>query len=209
MTDSKKGFKFKAFFYEMASNKRKATQDTKINEDPDAVQSMVVPSGKKAEKDISAVANSMVREIIRSDRSYVSVPEVINATCEATVFLADDDIVLIKMYNRFFKGKFKTFNTFHSAEKILDQYSKGQRPHVVVSDMNMENMTGYDLFVKLLELDFRERPIFVLFSGNVLDDEQINYIEQMGGEVLMKPVSVSRISESIHNAIMRHVSFKW
>ncbi|MBD3328174.1 response regulator [Candidatus Peregrinibacteria bacterium] len=193
----------------MASSKRKETSDTIITESPDALQSMVVPSNQNRETVKYDTANSMVREIVRSGKSEIIVPEIINAPNEATVFFADDDRVLVKMYNRFFEKKFKSFTTFKSAEEILNQYSQGKRAHVVVSDMNMENMTGYELFTELLSLDFQERPIFILFSGNCLDDDMVNYIEQTGGEVLMKPISVSGISDSIHSAIIRHVSYKW
>lgn len=80
------------------------------------------------------------------------------------MLLVDDDKVMLQLLKKIFEKEYIVFTACDGAEALHYLYH-GVKPDVIVSDLMMENINGYE-FVKLLSssVAFNKIPVVILSS---------------------------------------------
>ncbi len=80
------------------------------------------------------------------------------------MLLVDDDKVMLQLLKKIFEKEYIVFTASDGAEALHYLYH-GVKPDVIVSDLMMENINGYE-FVKLLSTSvaFNKIPVVILSS---------------------------------------------
>ncbi len=110
----------------------------------------------------------------------------------------DDDVLVIK--RAFKKGKVvNNIKRFENGKEGLDYIAekKGQGIDLILLDLNMEVMDGFDFLQELKKLiDFKRIPVVVLTSSQ--RDEDINRAYELGANSYVeKPIDPSDFLENI------------
>lgn len=119
-----------------------------------------------------------------------------------TIFVVDDeqDILEILKINLSYSGY--SIETFSSAESAYEMLKKGSIPSLIVLDIMMEGMDGYD-FCKLLRNSPQFKQIPVLFLSAKSDEfDKVLGLEFGADDYLTKPFSVKELTSRI-KAILR------
>lgn len=86
------------------------------------------------------------------------------------IFIVDDDKVLAKILSAYLSTKEFKVTSFYSGDHALSQMKAGLTPDLIISDINMPHMDGYEFLAKVdNDKGFRNIPI-LLFSGTEQDD---------------------------------------
>ncbi len=82
-----------------------------------------------------------------------------------SLLVVDDDEVMVMLLTKLFEKKYMVFTASDGVEAMHYLY-KGIIPDLIISDLMMENITGYE-FIKHLQTSafYRRIPIIIL-SGN-------------------------------------------
>ncbi|MCD4829142.1 MAG: response regulator [Candidatus Cloacimonetes bacterium] len=114
-----------------------------------------------------------------------------------TIMLVDDDSTLLGLAVEML-GFFDIF--VHGAETLEEAceiYSQNREAiALVITDMNLENASGIDVFEALRDID--DDFISVLASGMITDMDIKSYKEKGFDEVIKKPYSFQSLQEMIN-----------
>jgi CheY-like chemotaxis protein len=101
-----------------------------------------------------------------------------------------------------------TFLSFYSGPKFLDYivakskeaHAGDQMPDVVILDINMPGLTGFEVFAKILEYKIEERVKFFILTTN-LTDRDIENCRKLNLECNIKPFSIEKFSVLLQRLI--------
>ncbi len=112
-----------------------------------------------------------------------------------TILVVDDDEGIRKFLSEFLQ--WLSYNVIE-AEDGLEGLNLAitQKPDLILSDIEMPRLNGYELLEKLQDLNLERIPVIIL-SGNVTADAR-NYALQLGAvEFLSKPFLTDTILETL------------
>ncbi len=115
-----------------------------------------------------------------------------------TVIITDDDPVTVFMHNLFVKKSGLTDNpvSFSNAMDTLEYLAKHEGPmrgHLLLLDINMPGMSGWDLLNRINENKFRNVNVVIVSSSvNTEDREKADVCERVI-DFLEKPLSNAKI----------------
>lgn len=118
-------------------------------------------------------------------------------TDQKTVLIVDDMPENIKLISQLLKGTCKT-KVATNGEKAIEIASAGNPPDLILLDVEMPGMNGYEV-CKILKKQEMTRDIPVIFLTNPCDvkDEQLGF--QLGAvDFINKPVSPPVLSARVH-----------
>ena len=109
------------------------------------------------------------------------------------VMLVDDEEIVRNVISEVLTDLSYHVVSFSSASEALNHYKKNvSEIDVVISDMRMPNMNGYQLYKKLISIN--PNLMFIMLSGFV---DEISLEEDEKTLVLAKPISVKSLDEAI------------
>jgi two-component system alkaline phosphatase synthesis response regulator PhoP len=120
-----------------------------------------------------------------------------------TVFVVDDekDILDIISVNLGYNGY--TIHSFTAAEEALKELETGNIPSIIILDIMMDGMDGYD-FCKLLRnnTDYKNIPIIFL-SAKSEEFDKVLGLELGADDYLTKPFSIKELTSRIKAVLRR------
>jgi len=118
------------------------------------------------------------------------------------ILCVDDDDAILRFLKNMFEKKYTVFTAYDGVEALCF-FSKNMIPDLIITDSNMENISGYEL-VKHLSTSsiYNDIPVIVL-SGNPNDD--IKAIKQIPAvfDVLNKPFDPLLLSHIAEDALAK------
>ena len=118
----------------------------------------------------------------------------------ATLLLIDDDDAVLEMNGKYLASQgFKVFTSSNPMTGL--NMVKTKKPDLIVLDIMMPGMNGYELCSKIRQ--FSNVPIIFL-TGNASEDDKINGFVTGGDDYLIKPFSLKELKVRI-DALLRRV----
>lgn len=118
-----------------------------------------------------------------------------NQVQNAKILYVDDEEINLKVFNAMFKNRYNII-TAQSAETGLELLRNNLDIHLLITDMNMPNMSGLELIDIVKDLD-KDIPCIIL-SGYKLNEDIRKAIESnIVCEYVMKPLIKSQIENLI------------
>lgn len=124
---------------------------------------------------------------------------------EPTVFLIEDDDVLVKNLKMFMElNNFKLISASNGKEGLTLLSNLKQPPEVIISDILMPEMDGYDFYMKVAENSEWSRIPFFFLSGKAEPDD-VRFGEILGADdYITKPFKAKELLKRIKKTIKKH-----
>ncbi len=95
------------------------------------------------------------------------------------VLCIEDDEVLARMYARAFETEGMPFVHMPGGEEALEYLGKGEYPTIILLDISLEGMDGFEVLKRLKE-DPRTKDIPVIIMSNYSREEDIEWGKKLG-----------------------------
>lgn len=110
------------------------------------------------------------------------------------VLVIDDEPAILKMLSTALTSKEYMVDTADSGEKGIEKLNTNEY-HLVVTDMNIGKMSGYDVLKKVRELKGEDIPV-VAMSGEYCLGDGLQF-----DAFILKPCSLKLLAETIQNCL--------
>lgn len=100
------------------------------------------------------------------------------------VLVVDDDLMLLKMAEELLKSEY-TVLLANSGQEALDLIAEGHLPDIILLDINMPKMNGYETLLKLREAD-KEIPVIFL-TGLTETEHELKGLTSGAVDYITKP----------------------
>jgi DNA-binding response OmpR family regulator len=109
-----------------------------------------------------------------------------SATDKKLVLLVDDEVAMVWLLTNYLRDNFDLITKTDGVE-ALQWLQGGNVPDIIVSDINMPNLNGYQLLERLkANTTWAEIPVIVL-SANEKTSEKIKCFQLGASDYLVKP----------------------
>ena len=116
----------------------------------------------------------------------------------ATLLLIDDDAEVLEMNGKYLASQ--KFNVFTASNPVIGlNIAKKKKPDLIVLDVMMPGMDGYELCVRIRQ--FSNVPIIFL-TGRSSEDDKIEGLVTGGDDYIIKPYSLKELKARI-DALLR------
>lgn len=110
--------------------------------------------------------------------------------------LVDDDEMILESVELFFKSEGIRILTAASGQKCLDLLSEGFRG-VILMDVMMPEMDGWDTIRKIVEKDLYEGNIIVMLTALETPDKKMDGLQEYVTDYVTKPFNTTNLLSSI------------
>jgi len=119
------------------------------------------------------------------------------------ILIADDNNNIRMLLSEILKSDYEII-VFNDGTGILNWLKNGNVPDMIISDVMMPNLNGWDLVnILKLSLFYKYIPILVL-SAIENSEERIKFLEAGADEYLMKPFNPQELKVRINNIFKRY-----
>lgn len=112
------------------------------------------------------------------------------------LLIVDDEEMLAENYARFFTRRGHTVRVASSGAEALARFAD-RRPDVLLLDVNLPDMSGFDVFDRLKG----ERPVVVMISGHAEVPMAVRAVQEGAETFLTKPVDLNHLEVAIERAL--------
>jgi len=106
------------------------------------------------------------------------------------VLYVEDDSLTRMMMKKQLKDLFGTFNDAENGSVGLEKF-KSMKPDVIVTDISMPVMNGYEMIKCIRELD--DNVKIIVTTAHTEHDDKLT-----GCTIIRKPINISELIKSIH-----------
>ncbi|MCC6316195.1 MAG: sigma-54-dependent Fis family transcriptional regulator [Gemmatimonadaceae bacterium] len=114
----------------------------------------------------------------------------------AELLIVDDEETLAHAYSRFFAGNGHAVRRAFTGASALASFRE-RRPDVVLLDVHLPDMSGFDVFEQLKS----ERPVVVMISGQAEVPMAVRAMQEGMENFLTKPVSLDHLGIAMDRAL--------
>lgn len=122
----------------------------------------------------------------------VTSPEPGDSPAPRRILVVDDNRAAVHLLEKLLRSLGQTVETAGDGGSALSLISKFQ-PELVISDIGMPDMSGYELARRIREQEAVERPVLVALTGYGQETDRAAALEAGFDEHLTKPVSLSQL----------------
>lgn len=116
------------------------------------------------------------------------------------VLIIDDEAIMRKLLEQILKEKYEVISLENGKEALEWMYS-GNIPDLVVADLNMPEINGFEYIRRVRESGFfKDLPLIVL-SGEESSAERIKSLKLGANDYLVKPFNPEELGLRIDNLI--------
>lgn len=120
------------------------------------------------------------------------------------ILIIDDEAIMRKLLEQILKEKYEVIAMENGKEALEWMYS-GNIPDLVVADLNMPEINGFEYITRVRESGFfNDLPLIVL-SGEESSAERIKSLKMGANDYLVKPFNPEELSLRIDNLIRLRV----
>lgn len=114
------------------------------------------------------------------------------------VYLVDDDKNIRKSLQLYFKDSLFELKIFHSSSSVLSEV-KVKEPDVLVLDIQIDELTGIDIYSKILSEGYEIPVIFI--SGHASLSQAVHGVKLGAFDFIEKPFAPEKLLQSLNNCI--------
>lgn len=125
---------------------------------------------------------------------------------EPTVFLVEDDEALVQNLKIFMEmNDFKLISAFNGKEGLENLSNIEFLPDLIISDILMPEMDGYDFYMKVAENSEWSRIPFFFLSGKAEPDD-VRFGKMLGvDDYITKPFKAKELLKRIKKTLKKHI----
>ncbi|MCI0565658.1 response regulator [bacterium] len=101
-----------------------------------------------------------------------------------SVFIVDDDTLLLDMYATKFRERGFTVESFTDSNDALDKMRDGNNPDVLITDLLMPGLDGFGLIRKMRDENISQKTLIVILS-NVGQRAEMDKAEELGVDTFL------------------------
>ncbi|MHB8420892.1 MAG: hybrid sensor histidine kinase/response regulator [Myxococcales bacterium] len=130
--------------------------------------------------------------------------EVAPATAErrGRILVVDDEALVGKSLRRVL-GREHDVETVTRAKEALDLIASGERYDVILCDISMPEMTGMDLYDRMLVADRDQADRMIFISGGTFSEAARQFLDRFQGRRFDKPFNNAELREGIRSWLER------
>ncbi len=123
-----------------------------------------------------------------------------------TLLAIDDESTILHILEGFFKASF-TVVTKSNARDGLNWMQEGNIPSIIISDLEMPVMDGYELIDQVRASGFLHHIPMIMLSGNDSSESRTRCLEAGADDYVVKPFSPRELAARV-NGILRRMGKK-
>ena len=124
------------------------------------------------------------------------------------ILVVDDEISICMLLQNFLSEDYEVV-TLNSALEALE-WLEGNIPDLIISDIQMPEMDGYDFLTKVRERGFTKHTPVVMLSGKAESKERIKCYRLGAQDYLTKPFNPEELEELVKKNIFPiHFAIEW
>jgi DNA-binding response OmpR family regulator len=113
------------------------------------------------------------------------------------IYLIDDDEIHLTTAELFLQDEYEVHKA-KSGQEALDYITNNKFvPHIILLDLVMPNMTGWDVFKKLRQIDFLKNVPIAFVTSTVEDEERKKAFKMGIAEYIMKPFNMTELKSRV------------
>lgn len=116
------------------------------------------------------------------------------------VLIIDDEPIMRKLLEQILKDKYEVISLENGREALEWMYS-GNIPDLVVADLNMPEINGFEYIEKVRESGFFSDVPLIVLSGEESSSERIKCLKLGANDYLIKPFNPEELGLRIDNLI--------
>lgn len=116
------------------------------------------------------------------------------------VLIIDDEPIMRKLLEQILKDRYETVSMENGREALEWMYS-GNIPDLVVADLNMPEINGFEYIGKVRESGFFSDVPLIVLSGEESSSERIKCLKLGANDYLIKPFNPEELGLRIDNLI--------
>ena len=116
------------------------------------------------------------------------------------VLIIDDEPIMRKLLEQILKDRYETVSLENGREALEWMYS-GNIPDLVVADLNMPEIDGFEYITRVRESGFFSDVPLIVLSGEESSAERIKSLKLGANDYLIKPFNPEELGLRIDNLI--------
>lgn len=116
------------------------------------------------------------------------------------VLIIDDEPIMRKLLEQILKDKYEVISLENGKQALEWMYS-GNIPDLVVADLNMPEINGFEYIEKVRESGFFSDVPLIVLSGEESSAERIKCLKLGANDYLIKPFNPEELGLRIDNLI--------
>lgn len=116
------------------------------------------------------------------------------------VLIIDDQPVMRKLLEQFLKDKYEVISLENGKEALEWMYD-GNIPDVVIADLNMPEIDGFEYIKRVRESAFFQDIPLIVLSGEDSSAERIKCLKLGANDYLIKPFNPEELALRINNLV--------
>jgi DNA-binding response OmpR family regulator len=125
-----------------------------------------------------------------------------------TILVVDDELSICLLLENFLSQDY-TVVSIHNGEEALG-WLEGNLPDLIISDIQMSKMDGYQFLQKVRERGFTKHTPFIMLSAKSESKERIKCYQLGAQDYLTKPFNPQELEEIVKkNLFPIHYSLAW
>jgi DNA-binding response OmpR family regulator len=126
-----------------------------------------------------------------------------NANEKKTIFLVDDDEIHLKTAELFLKNDYEIHKASSGDEALQCLNNREFTPDLIMLDIIMPNMTGWEVFKKIRALDYLKN-VPIAFLTSLTGEEEKKKARQLGAaDYIMKPFNMNDLKTRVKDALLK------
>lgn len=123
-----------------------------------------------------------------------------NESMKKTILIIDDELSIRMLLDNFL-GKTYNVSTSNDGLEALKLLEEGNMPDLIVADIQMPNMDGYELLQKIKESGFFKKIPIIMLSGIESSVERVKCLKLGANDYIVKPFNPEELAIRIENLI--------
>ncbi|QTN39558.1 response regulator [Cryomorphaceae bacterium] len=117
-----------------------------------------------------------------------------------TVLVIDDEPVMRKLLEQFLNKKYEV-TEMDDGKSALQWLYSGNIPHLIVADLNMPEINGFEFLEKVRGSDYFESVPIIILSGEESSTERIKCLKLGANDYIIKPFNPEELMLRIDNLL--------
>ena len=122
------------------------------------------------------------------------------------IYIIEDEESISKLISLYITKEKMESKAFFNAEDALNELKDGKQPNLIILDLNLPGMSGFDFLEKLKEVYQKDMPSVMILSARDTDEDIIKGLGYGADEFVTKPFSPSVLMARV-KANLRRQSF--
>jgi len=118
-----------------------------------------------------------------------------------TILIVEDNIEMLSYLNESFYDDYNVFLSKNGKE-ALDRINDIPKPNIIISDIMMDDMNGYDFYDELMKKPEYVSIPFIFLTAKTSDFEKIEGLKKGAVDYIYKPFAIDELKSKISSLLM-------